>query len=134
MRCLFFFHLLLINSISITKQSFYYSDITVLGNTTSLDDTTILDSGVVIPPHCYVLGLPSHSKITFSKKNSVFTLYKPLRKMHEYEYDIERGIKLNRLNGKSNTIDSIAYPDFSTQAVGMAMGGIIATLLFKLFG
>lgn len=102
-----------LSKIQIQNQTFYFSDI---------------ESDVIIrvPRHCFFVGYPC---ATDSKQvGTKFTLFKPLRKMHEYEYNIERGIEIEK-----DIYDSINYPDFSSQAVGIALSGILLSLLYKLF-
>lgn len=49
--------------------------------------------------------------------------------MYEYGWDVDRGILLSE-----RVRDVCTYPDFSAQALGVAISGIIMTILFKLFG
>jgi len=78
------------------------------------------------PPHCFILGAETSAHPLYY--GSRFQLIKPLRKMYEYESDIERGVLIGGVRDISN------YPDFSSQLLGMAMSGILTSVLFKLFG
>lgn len=110
-----------ISKLVIKNQSFYFSDIET-------------EEPIDVPNHCFILGFPCAKDSSTLKS---FTLFKPVRKMHEYAYDIERGLELasdyDNISLDDRVLDSIAYPDLSSQAVGMAMGGILLALLFKLF-
>lgn len=57
-------------------------------------------------------------------------LFKPLRKMFEYESGIERGIKINPGQFK----DKILYPDFSTQMLFVSLSGLMISMVFRFFG
>lgn len=127
-----------ISKIHFINQSFFFSEIET-------------DENIIVPKHCFIVGYPCAKNSSFT--GGKFTLFKPLRKMHEYEYDIERGIELLSLENLSlnsstvNTskelenvkslddrvLDSITYPDFSSQAVGIAIGCILLSLQYKLF-
>lgn len=90
------------------------------------------DFPIKVPFFCFILGYPCATDSKLAGRR--FTLYKPLRKMVEYEFDIERGIVLQELETSLESRDSIAYPDFSTQALGIGLGAILLTCLYKLFG
>ena len=129
---------LVFSKIQIQNQSFYFSEI-------------LTDEELYVPKHCFIVGYPCLEKSilknykqeinTIGNENNFvnkFILFKPIRKMYEYEYDIERGIELTSSNKQfknldDRVLDSINYPDFSSQAVGIAIGGILLALLFKLF-
>lgn len=81
---------------------------------------------VTAPPHCLILGAKISAHPLYY--GSRFELIKPLRKMHEYENDIERGVLIGGVRDVSN------YPDFSSQILGMAMPGLLVSVMFKLFG
>lgn len=59
--------------------------------------------------------------------------------MNEYEDDIERGIFIDfRKIGDSTRTECIRdisnYPDFSAQLLGIALSGLLYSIVFKLFG
>lgn len=82
-----------------------------------------------VPEHCRVKNyiLAAHPHYLIRKA----TVLKPLRKAFEYEYDIERGIWIG---GDLKMQDLSNYPDFSAQALGIGLGGLLIAVLFKLFG
>ncbi|ELA41744.1 uncharacterized protein VICG_01248 [Vittaforma corneae ATCC 50505] len=109
---------------SIVSQSSYSSTI-----------LTDVKSWITIPAHCIVLGAEkSDHPRYFGRK---FKIIKPPRKMHEYEDDIERGIEIGVRDGNGNIQlirDISSYPDFSAQLMGIAISGLLYSLMFKLFG
>lgn len=84
---------------------------------------------IQVPVHCRVKDyiLASHPRYLVESA----TVFKPLRKMFEYEYDIERGIWIE---GDTRIQDLSNYPDFSAQTLGVGLGGLLIAVLFKLFG
>lgn len=124
----------------ITLLNFICCKIT-LTNQTMYSTDVITSKSLIVPPHCFISGFPC--AINSCDVGNKFTLLKPLRKMHEYPYDIEKGIELKYIEGKNKrdnnanindkVYDCIAHPDFSTQALGIALGGILMSSLYKFF-
>lgn len=110
----FVYFLCISAKIILTNQSNYFTNVEA-------------DELIRIPKHCYVLGHPSAEDS--ANLNGKFVLFKPIRKMHEYEYNIERGIPLDK-----HTNDSVALPDFSTQAVSIGIWAVFLSLLYRIFG
>lgn len=83
---------------------------------------------IQVPSHCRVRGHIFGSHPHYLVERAV--VFKPLRKMFEYEYDVERGILIG---GSEKILDLSNYPDFSTQTLGIGLGGLLVAVLFKLF-
>lgn len=93
------------------------------------------DGFITVPEQCIVLN--AHSSRHPEYFGSEFIVIKPMRKIYEYEDDIERGILINEGLSPSYTgsiRDMYNYPDFSTQIIGISVSGALLSLLFKLFG
>lgn len=99
----------------IVNQSMYSS--TLLYNT---------EQWITAPSHCIIVGAEKVAYPLYYGKR--FKLIKPLRKMYEYESDIERGVLIDGVRDISN------YPDFSAQIMFTAVSGMLWPLMFKLFG
>jgi hypothetical protein len=92
--------------------------------------TTSDECWIKIPKYCIVLNasISEHPRYF----GSSFKIIKPMRKMHEYEDYIERGIIIEVDNEEIRDIHN--YPDFSAQLMGIALSGFLYSILFKLFG
>lgn len=84
---------------------------------------------IQVPKYCRVRNCILGSHPHYLVERAV--IFKPLRKMFEYEYDIEKGILIE---GCEKLLDLSNYPDFSAQTLGIGLGGLLVAVLFKLFG
>lgn len=105
----------------------------------SILDQTMYHSTLISTEKCWITVPKSFLVISsplIKSNNSYFgdrfILIKPLRKMYEYEDDIERGIDII-INDDITIKDISNYPDFSAQLIGIALTGFLYSIMFKLF-
>lgn len=117
----FLFLLLTLCQLTIKKQTGYYSVI-------CSDNCTWFE----IPKYCHV-GSEKTYKVNGSEYiylNRSVALYKPLRKIFEYDGYYNEGILIN----SEGLMDKITYPDLSTQMLCISITGALTSLVFKLYG
>jgi len=123
---LFLFVCIVLGKLTISNQTPFSSEI-----------TTDQDTWIKLPEYCHVRfnnTVKEASSFVDGKfyLTSKVTIYKPTRKMFEYEYDIEKGIKIYNSENEFIT-DSSNYPDFSAQIIGVTIPGFLIALLFKFY-
>ena len=62
-----------------------------------------------------------------------YTIYKPLRRLHEYDNEIEEGVRISFSDG-TVVRDMAVYGDFSAFYLGVVSFPILLGALFKMFG
>lgn len=93
------------------------------------------ETTITVPDFVYVSGYVANMHPSYIVREA--TIHKPVRKLHEYEYDAERGIHyvVHGDGGDSYILtDSVATGDFSACYLGIATCGVFLAVLFKLFG